>query len=231
MIQNHFHTTPKFIRTDNGPKFMLSNFYSSHGITHQKSCVETPQQNGRVERKHQHTLNVGRALLYQSKLPPSYWSYVIQHAVFLINRVPTPTLNNQSPYFVLHHKLPDNTLFKVFGCLCYASTLHSHRTKLNHRARKSIFIGYQSGYKGFTLYNLHSREIFISRHVTFHEHFLPYPHTSSSTSPDSQYFSHHPSSPDDTILHSPPIIDDIIAPHHPFPDPTPPPSPILRIVP
>jgi hypothetical protein len=91
------------LRTDNGPEFMLSSFYSSHGIVHQRSCVETPQQNGRVERKHQHILNVGRVLLYQFKLPPSYWSYALQHAVFLINRVPTPILQNQSPYFVLHH--------------------------------------------------------------------------------------------------------------------------------
>jgi hypothetical protein len=60
------------------------------------SCVETPQQNGRVERKHQHILNVGRALLYQSKLPHSVWSYAIHHVVFLINRVPTPLLQNQS---------------------------------------------------------------------------------------------------------------------------------------
>jgi len=101
---------------------MLSTFYASLGIIHQKSCVETPQQNGKVERKHQHILNVGRALLYQSKPPPSFWSYAIHHAVFLINRVPTPLLKNQSPYFMIHHKLPDISLFNVFGCLCYAST-------------------------------------------------------------------------------------------------------------
>jgi len=102
MIQNQFHITPKYIRTDNGPKFLLHDFYASHGIVHQRSCVETPQQTGRVERKHQHILNFGRALLFQSKLPPAFWSYAILHVVFLINRVPTPILNNQSPYFILY---------------------------------------------------------------------------------------------------------------------------------
>jgi len=130
LIQTQFHITPKHIRTDNGPEFLLPDFYASLGIVHQRSCVATPQQNGRVERKHQHILNVGRALLFQSKLPPCFWSYAILHVVFLINRVPTPLLHNQSPYFILHNHLPDIDLFKVFGCLCYASTLHNHRTKL-----------------------------------------------------------------------------------------------------
>jgi hypothetical protein len=32
----------------------MNNFYSSHGILHQTSCVESPQQNRRLERKQQH---------------------------------------------------------------------------------------------------------------------------------------------------------------------------------
>jgi len=52
LVENQFHITPKTIRSDNGPEFLLSSFYASKGITHHRSCVETPQQNGRVERKH-----------------------------------------------------------------------------------------------------------------------------------------------------------------------------------
>jgi len=85
LIDTHYHITPKYIRSDNGPKFLIPDFYDSKGIIHQKSCVETPQQNGIVERKHQHILNVVRAFLFQSKLPKLFWSYVVLHAVFLIN--------------------------------------------------------------------------------------------------------------------------------------------------
>jgi len=139
MVETQFHVTPKCIRSDNGPEFLIPSFYESHGILHQKSCVETPQQNGRVARKHQHILNVGIALLCQFKPPASYWSYAILHAVFLINRIPTPLLQGQSPYKILHQKLPDINTFKVFGCLCHASSLQSHRTKLQTRAIKTIF--------------------------------------------------------------------------------------------
>jgi hypothetical protein len=93
LIENQYHITTRTIRSDNGPEFLLNSFYASKGIFHHKSCVETPQQNGRVERKHQHILNVGRALLYQSKLPASCWSYALLHATFIINRTQLFTIN------------------------------------------------------------------------------------------------------------------------------------------
>jgi hypothetical protein len=81
------------------------------------------------------------------------------YATFLINRVYTPLLDHKSPYQLLHDSIPDKSVFKVFGSLCYASTLLSHRTKLDPRARKSVFLGYKSGYKGFVLYDLNTKEI------------------------------------------------------------------------
>ena len=59
LIENQFETKIKCIRSDNGPEFFLKEFFSSKGIIHQTSCVYTPQQNGRVEHKHQHILNDG----------------------------------------------------------------------------------------------------------------------------------------------------------------------------
>jgi hypothetical protein len=231
LIENQYHITPKTIRSDNGPEFLLNSFYASKGIFHHKSCVETPQQNGRVERKHQHILNVGRALLYQSKLPASYWSYALLHATFIINRVTSPTLNNLSPYQLLHNKVPDIDTFKVFGSLCYSTSLHSHRTKLDARARKSVFLGYSVGFKGFVLLDIHTREIHISRHVSFHEHILPYPPSSSSVTTDWDYFpsdastASNPSSSPPT----PTFIDIDPSPHDDTPSPPSlPPPPALR---
>ena len=154
LIENQYHITPKNVRSYNGPKFLLNSFYASKVIFHHKSCVETPQQNGRVERKHQHILNAGIALLYQSKLSASYWSYALLHATFIINRVTSPTLHNKSPYQLLHNRVPDIDSFKVFGYLCYSTSLHSHRTKLVARARKSVFVGYSIDFKGFVLLDI-----------------------------------------------------------------------------
>ncbi|GAU50785.1 hypothetical protein TSUD_192210 [Trifolium subterraneum] len=88
-------------------------------------------------------------------------------------RVPTPLLHNKSPYDLLFQTNPNLHEFKVFGSLVFASTLQSHRTKLDPRARKCIFLGYKSGVKGVVLYDILNKTIFLSRNVTHHEHIFP----------------------------------------------------------
>ena len=66
-VQTQFHTTIKIVRSDNGTEFVsLQPFFTSCGIEFQRTCVYTPQQNGVVERKHRHILNVARSFLFQS---------------------------------------------------------------------------------------------------------------------------------------------------------------------
>ena len=69
MIFTQFKVPIKILRFDNGPEFALNSFYASKGIIHHPSCVETPQQNSVVERKHQHLLIVAKALRFQANLP------------------------------------------------------------------------------------------------------------------------------------------------------------------
>jgi hypothetical protein len=153
-LENQFSTTLKCLRSDNGTEFALSDFFLSKGIIHQKSCVETPQQNGVVERKHQHILNVARSLSFHSKILITMWNFSIQHVVHIINRLPSPLLNSKCPYELLFKIPPSLIHLKIFGCLSYATTLQAHRTKFNSRARKCVFIGYKDGTKGYILYDL-----------------------------------------------------------------------------
>lgn len=61
--------------SDNGSEFLsnkMQHFFSENGVIHQRSCVSTPQQNGVVERKHRHLLEVAWALRFQANLPLSF---------------------------------------------------------------------------------------------------------------------------------------------------------------
>lgn len=93
-------------------------FLSSNGILHQISCPYTPQQNGLVERKHRHLIETTITLLSQVSLPSSYWSFVVQSVVTLINLLPIATLGLFSPWYKLYSQHPNISSLKTFGCAC-----------------------------------------------------------------------------------------------------------------
>ena len=174
MVKTQFQKKVKIIRTDNGLEFNMLQFFNTEGIIHQTSCIETPEQNGLVERKHQHILNVTRTLLFQSNLPQNFWNYVVQYVVTLINCLPIPFLKNSSPFEILHDHSFNMNQLHVFGCLCYVSTISANRTKLNSRVRSGLFLGLKQNVKGYIVYDLKSHEIHVSRNVVFYESQFPF---------------------------------------------------------
>ena len=107
MTTKQFSKDVKTVRNDNGTEFMcLSRFFCENGIIHQTSCVATPQQNRRGERKHRHILNIALGLIFQSNLPVKFWGEAILTAAYLINRTPSAVLGHRSPYELLYNEKP-----------------------------------------------------------------------------------------------------------------------------
>ncbi|KAI3515606.1 hypothetical protein L1887_14507 [Cichorium endivia] len=187
LIQTQFHKIVKVIRSDNAYEVGSSQegiqFFASEGILHQKSVPYVPQQNGIVERKHKHILEVARALYFQSGLGKSYWGECVRTAVHLINRMPSTVLNNQTPYKTLYQTDADTSTLKAFGCLCFVSTNVVGRDKFMERAHPCIFIGYSPRQKAFKVLNLVNKTIFVTRDINFFEDHFPLLNSSSYPKP------------------------------------------------
>ena len=173
LVENQYNVKVKSVRSDNAPELNFTKFYQEKGIRSYHSCPETPEQNSVVERKHQHILNVARALMFQAKLPLVFWGDSVLTAVFLINRTPSQLLSNKTPYEVLTGQEPVYDQLRTFGCLCYGSTSPKQRHKFQPRSKACLFLGYPAGYKGYKLLDLESNQVYISRNVIFHEEVFP----------------------------------------------------------
>ncbi|CAA7053596.1 unnamed protein product [Microthlaspi erraticum] len=175
LVSRQFDKRIKILRSDNGTEFTcLTSGLREQGIIHQTLCLGTPQQNGRVERKHRHILNVARALLFQSSLPVKFWGESVLAAAYLINRTPSSVLKGKTPYEVIHGKSPIYDNLRVFGCLAFAHKQKRDGDKFDVRSRKCIMLGYPFGKKGWTLFDLEKEEIFVSRDVVFIENNFPF---------------------------------------------------------
>lgn len=173
--EKQFGKSVKVVRSDNETEFMcLSPSFRKKGIIHQTSCVGTSQQNGRVERKHRHILNVAWALLFQAHSPIKLWAEAISIPAYLINRTPSSIHNGRSPYEVLHGHKPSYDQLRVFGSSCYTHQARRDKDKFRERSHKCIFVGYPFGQKGLKVYNIEKNEFIVSRVVVFQEHEFPF---------------------------------------------------------
>lgn len=77
---------------------------------------------------------------------------------------------------MLFGKAPSYSHLRTFGCLCYATVPISHKDKLKARVMPCVFLGFPFAKKGYKLYNLQSRQCFVSRDVLFHEHHFHFSH-------------------------------------------------------
>ena len=90
-------------------------------------------------------------------------------AAHVINRVPLSPINMKSPYELMFEEKPSVKHFKVFGSICYVHVPDEKRTKLDAKAQKCIFIGYDERKKGWKCMDPETLKICISRDVIFDE--------------------------------------------------------------
>ena len=162
----------KMLRTDRGGEFNsieFDNFCVQQGIKRQLNARYSPQQNGVVERRNRTIMSLVRSMLKGANLPQEYWGEAASTSVYLLNRAPTRSLVNSTPYEMWTGRKPNVSHFKVFGCLAHILMQGGKKKKLEDRSKPMIFLGYELGTKAYRFYDLVGRRLHISRDAVFQE--------------------------------------------------------------
>ncbi|KAJ0494958.1 putative RNA-directed DNA polymerase [Helianthus annuus] len=176
-VHNQFECNVKIFQSDGGTEFTnnrVQSLFQQHGIFHRLSCPHTPQQNGRAERKHRHITEMGLAMMFNSHCPAQFWLDAFTSATYIINRLPTPILQNKSPFEMLFHRPPSYSNFRVFGCRVFPFLRDYTKHKLLPRSEPCIFIGYSPKYKGYRCLDPITSRIYMTRHAKFDEENFPF---------------------------------------------------------
>jgi len=183
-IETQFSTKIKSFQCDGGTEFTNNKFRShlhSCGIVLRLACPYTPSQNGVAERKHRHVTETGLTLMFHAHVPVSLWVEAFSTAIFLINRLPSPSLDGKTPYEILFGKSPDYSMLRTFRCLCFSYLKDYSPHKLSPKSAPCVFLGYSTLHKGFRCLDRKTHRVYVSRHVQFYEHHFPYTDASFST--------------------------------------------------
>jgi len=136
-METQFDTHIKIFQSNGGSEFVnqsLQNLFKTNGIIHRISCPGTPEQNGLVERRHRHNIEIGLTLLSHASIPIKFWTAAFCTAVFLINRLPTLVLGYKSPHEVVFGSAPTCDSLRVFGCSYYPLLAPFGRSKLDFKS-------------------------------------------------------------------------------------------------
>ncbi|KAL6328776.1 hypothetical protein AAG906_003793 [Vitis piasezkii] len=175
LVEKFFNRPIITLYSDNGGEYQaLSSFLTINGVSHLTSPPHTPEHNGYSERRHRHIVETGLSLLTHASMPLSYWPFAFSTAVYLINRLPTPTLNHLSPYFKLFGTFPNYSKLRSFGCLCYPWLRPYTSHKLESRSSPCVFVGYSPTQSAYLCLDTSTARLYTSRHVRFVESIFPF---------------------------------------------------------
>ncbi|PRQ17544.1 putative RNA-directed DNA polymerase [Rosa chinensis] len=195
LVQTQYNSTIRVLRSDNGGEYVnhfFKDFFQTHGIVHQTTCPQTPEQNGVSERKNRHLLDMARAILFSAHMPKYLWGDAVQASSHLINRLPSSVLQGKIPFEVLasHVSLPSfhNLPARVFGCVAFVHVPKNQRSKLDARAIKCVFVGYGGYQKGYKCYHPPTRKYYVTMDVTFFEDMSYFSSSDTVLQGENSYF-------------------------------------------
>ncbi|SCZ92796.1 BZ3500_MvSof-1268-A1-R1_C144g00765 [Microbotryum saponariae] len=148
-------------------------FCKSKGIRRQYSIPYTPQQNGRAERVNLSIVEGVLALLADARLPATFWDEAAAYFVYCKNRCSHSALAKQTPESVWNGQRTTATALHPFGCTAWLTVAPDLRSKLDPKAARVIFTGYDLASKAFRFFDHSINKIVLGRNATFLDDDFP----------------------------------------------------------
>ena len=104
-------------------------------------------------------------------MPGKFWGEAVRHAVYLLNRLPTKALTNQTTFEAWCKKKPHLGHLKAFGCVGHVKPAVPHIKKLDDMSNHMVYFGVEEGSKAHRMFDPVNRKIVVSRDVIFEESF------------------------------------------------------------
>ena len=147
-VENQLGKTFKTLRSDHGGEYLDTEFEDyllEHGILSQLTAPGTPQQNGVAERRNRTLLDMVRSMFSFSSLPSSFWGYALQTAMYILNVVPSKSVQ-KTPLELWKDRKTSLRHFRIWGCP--AHVLKNKTGKLEPRSKVCLFVGYPKETRG-----------------------------------------------------------------------------------
>ncbi|CAI7803226.1 unnamed protein product [Closterium sp. NIES-53] len=148
----------------------MQDYLAKKGIEHHVSLPYAHQQQGVAERTKRTLMTKVWALMKQSKLPPTYWTYAMHHAVRVHNLLSTTAITgNSSPHVKWTRTKGNTSMIRVWGCMVQYRPPMSTIGKFTSRARWGIHLGISHEHKAWLILDLMSQKIKNARGIIFYE--------------------------------------------------------------
>ena len=180
LLLNKFKSTNthRTVRVNQGGELgksqQFKNMIGNCGFALELTGSEGSAQNGIAENPNKTFAQMMRCILYGSELGSEYWSWALQHAVYIKNRLLHYSIN-MSPYEKFTGMKPDLSHLRVFGCKVYAKNPGKRKFKLDNNTSQGYFLGYAATSKNINYIDLKSGKTKLATHVIFDEAHMTTP--------------------------------------------------------
>ncbi|KAI5332374.1 hypothetical protein L3X38_022503 [Prunus dulcis] len=162
-VEKQLELKIKVVRSDRGGEYYgrfdkagrnpspFARYLQEEGIIAQYTNSGTPQQNGVSVRRNRTLKDMVRSMMCCTNLPIFLWGEALKTANYILNRVPTKSVD-KIPFKIWNKRKPILNHLKVWGCKAEEKLYNPVEKKLDSRTVSFFFIGYPEGSKRYRFY-------------------------------------------------------------------------------